>query len=245
MASERLLKRDMLGAIVLNGEPGNRHIVRDCDAAAPGLRWLARRLCAREARALQHLAGLDGVPQLLGVDRGRLRRSWLDGDPLHRGQPPTAAYFRSARRLLRAIHRRGMTHNDLAKEANWIGWPDGRCGIVDFQIATRHRRRTRQFRLLAREDLRHLLKHKRTYLPAALTARERAILNRPSLPARAWRRCVKPIYHWVTRAVLGWPERHDAEERGSLPQTEERRSTPPTDRSAATGRRQEYHSGRH
>jgi hypothetical protein len=68
---------------------------------------------------------------------------------------------------------------------------------------------------LAREDLRHLLKHKRHYLPQSLTARERAILASPSLLARACRRIAKPPYVFVTRRLLGWPERSGPAERQS------------------------------
>ncbi len=74
-------------------------------------------------------------------------------------------------------------------------------------------RRGRLFRLLAREDLRHMLKHKRYYASERLTARERAMLDSPAWTARFWRRVVKPVYHAVTRGLLGWPERAGAEER--------------------------------
>jgi hypothetical protein len=46
-----------------------------------------------------------------------------------------------------------------------------------------------------------------------LTARELDILARPLIGARIWRSCFKPLYHFVTRRLLGWPERDGAEER--------------------------------
>ena len=91
--------------------------------------------------------------------------------------------------------------------------PDDYAGIVDFQIAAHFPRRGRLFRALAREDLRHLLKHKRHYAADSLTRRQRAILARPLWPARFWRACVKPVYVFVTRRILRWPERSSAVER--------------------------------
>ena len=213
MASRRLLKRDALGTIAVVDDPHGPQIIRETGDAVRGLRWLARWLARREAAAMSRLSGITGVPQLISCEHGRLTRSYLAGQPLHRAEPPTAAYFIRARWLLRQIHRAGIAHNDLAKEANWLSLQDECCAIVDFQLATFSRRKGRLFRLLAREDLRHLLKHKHHYVPAALSPRERAILMKPSLPARLWRRCVKPIYHFVTRRLLGWPEREGADER--------------------------------
>src|SRR5690606_32414288 len=100
-----------------------------------------------------------------------------------------------------------VTHNDTHKEPNWLVTESGEPALVDFQLASRFRRRTRWFRLLALEDLRHLLKHKRTCYPASLTAQERSLLARRSWPARWWRRLAKPPYLWLTRHLLGWRDR--------------------------------------
>jgi RIO-like serine/threonine protein kinase len=201
------LKHDLLGMTRLVRAGGAAFVERDTHAAHSSLRWLARRLAAREAAALAALAGMERVPQLLAFDGAVVRRSYLPGVPLHEAPPRSRAYFVDALRLLRRVHRAGVTHNDLAKEANWLVAPGETCAIVDFQLATRSLRRSAPFRMLAYEDLRHLLKHKRTYQPLALTARQRRVLARPTLPARMWRALVKPVYLFVTRTVLGWPER--------------------------------------
>ena len=125
-------------------------------------------------------------------------------------------YFRDARRLLRRLHRAGVVHNDLAKEPNLLVTPDGRAAFIDFQLAARFRKRSGLFRLLAREDIRHLLKHKRTYCAEALTTREKAILTTPSLPSRIYMRTVKPVYLFVTRRLLGWADREGAGDRGAV-----------------------------
>ncbi len=201
---ERVLKRDLFGAILLTRSGGGARIVRDTAAARFGLRWLARWLARNEARALAALAGLDGVPCALPASGGRYARSYIAGRTMMQAKPRDPAYFRAARRLLTAIHRAGIAHDDLAKEANWLVDDRGLPALVDFQLAWRGSRRSRFFRLLAREDLRHLLKHKRTYCPERLTPSERRLLARPSWLRRAWFASGKPLYRLVTRRLLRW-----------------------------------------
>jgi hypothetical protein len=177
-------------------------------AAAPvWARPIASILAGREIRALARLAGQERVPSILGHEPGCLLRSFIDGTPLPEAAPADPAFYGDARRLLRAIHRRGVTHNDTHKEANWLVTPEGRPALVDFQLASRHGAPGAWFRLCRLEDLRHLLKHKRTYCAAALTARERALLGRKSWPARGWEVLVKPLYSFVTRRLFGWRDR--------------------------------------
>jgi RIO-like serine/threonine protein kinase len=160
-------------------------------------RWLAR----REARTLERLAGQAGFPRLLAWDGRRLLRSAIAGATLAEARPRDPAYFRAARRLLARMHRRGVAHNDLAREPNWLVTPAGAPALIDFQLAWCDARRGRIFRLLAREDLRHLLKHKRQYCPQRLTVRERRLLATPSGAARLWRLTLHPLGRAV-RACL-------------------------------------------
>jgi predicted Ser/Thr protein kinase len=213
MATRILLKRGTCGDVHLEPAAKPPRIVRDLAAARVGCRWLARRLARREARALERLEGIDGVPTLIALESTRLVRTALPGQPMHAARPASREYFRHALHLVRRLHRRGVTHNDLAKEANWICRDSTRPGIVDFELASCFERRSRRFRLLAREDLRHLLKHKACYRPDLLTRRQRALLARPAWPARLWRWLVKPVYRLVTRRLLGWPERTGPAER--------------------------------
>lgn len=206
-------KRDALGTVFLDARCAPPVVVRDTSAAGCLARPLARYLAQREAAALRAASDVGGVPRLIGFDGRVLRRSYIDGTPMYEAAPRARNYFKLALRLLRRLHARGITHNDAAKEANWLCTPEGTPALVDFQLAYAPQRRTRLFRVLAREDLRHLLKHKRYYLPDALTARQRALLDRPALSARMWRRLFKPLYHWVTRRLLGWPERAGPQER--------------------------------
>src|SRR5690606_26767697 len=127
--------------------------------------------------------------------------------------PADPDYFRRAARLLRRLHTAGVVHNDLAKEPNWLVTPKSEPALIDFQLAWFTPRRGRLFRALAREDLRHLLKHKRTYCPEHLTQRERRILEHPGLPSRLWMTIAKPLYLLVTRRLLGWTDREGAGDR--------------------------------
>jgi len=216
MDEKTILKRDLFGEVALEVVDGETVIERNVAAARWWTRWLARRLLLREARALAALDGLDGVPALLSRERDRLRRSYLEGEPLYRAKPRDAAWFRAAARLVRQLHRAGVCHNDLAKEPNLLVLANGAPGIIDFQLAACSRGRSRLFRIAAYEDLRHFLKHKRTYRPDLLTARERRILANPSPASRLWMGTFKPAYLFVTRRLLGWADREGAADRDSL-----------------------------
>jgi predicted Ser/Thr protein kinase len=217
MSDSTILKKDLFGEIRLSGRDDERVVVRNSAAAAKGMRWLARRLLHREARILGILTDIEGFAQVLEVDQDQLVRSYLDGEPMQRGTPTDPTYFKRAARLVRKMHRAGVVHNDLAKEPNFLVRPNGRPAIVDFQIAWSSANRNKLFRLAAREDLRHLLKHKRTYCPQQLTVRERTILDKPGFVALAWSKTFKPVYHFVTRRILGWADREGAGDRGQQP----------------------------
>ena len=210
---DRILKEDSFGSVRIHPTDSGVTVIRDTRTAAWWARWLARRLARREAQALQAAASLKGLPRLLGFDGCRLSRTFLPGEAMHEARPVSQAYFRDALTLLRRLHRCGVVHNDLAKEPNWLCLANGQPGLIDFQLALVTPHRHALFRALAREDLRHLLKHKRTYVPQALTTRQRAILDRPSLLTRTWRALIKPAYLFITRKILGWPERDGPAER--------------------------------
>jgi hypothetical protein len=201
------LKSDSFGRISLMRDSHGLFVRRDLAHVPLWLRLPAWWLARREAHALQRVAGLPATPQLLSWDGRKLDRSYLDGAAMYQ-RPPRGDvhYFRKARRLLQQLHRRGLAHNDLAKEANWLVLADGSPAIIDFQLATRGPPRVRWMRLLAREDLRHLLKHKRTYCPEALTPVERRLLKRHSWLRDAWFATGKPVYRFVTRKLLKWED---------------------------------------
>lgn len=215
MSAEKILKRDLFGEVTLQTRDEEPVIVRDTTRAAWWLRWLARALLRREARSLAVLEGLDGVPEVLRQERNILVRSYIEGEQLHRVKPRDPAWFVSAARLLRRLHRAGVCHNDLAKEPNLLVRTDGSAAFIDFQLASYRQKRGRLFRIAAYEDIRHLLKHKRSYRADLLTQRERDILANPSPLSRIWMRTVHAAYVFVTRRILGWQDREGAGDRGS------------------------------
>jgi len=199
-----LLKSDALGRIEIVVEGEQRWIRRDTRCARFGMHWIARAAAAREARVLKALAGLEGVPRLIAWGDGVLDRSFLDGAPMQQARPTDPTFYRQAHALLKQVRLRGVVHNDLAKEPNWLQREDGDPALVDFQLAWVSRNRGSLFRLLAREDLRHLLKHKRTYCPQAMTPIELRVVGRRSWISRIWAATGKRLYKLVARKVFGY-----------------------------------------
>jgi len=205
-----MLKRDVFSIVergTFAGPNGNADaVVRRIDAVPWWSRPIARHFLRREARALAAIGSAKIAPPLLFEGRRVLVRGFIDGVPLHIARPVgDRAYFRSARAALRKLHAAGFTHNDLAKEQNWLRGADGRAYLTDFQLSSRFRGRA--FRVAAYEDLRHYLKHKRSYAPDALTATEKRILARKSWVTRIWMATGKKVYIAVTRGLFRFTDR--------------------------------------
>jgi hypothetical protein len=207
-----LLKRDVFSTVERGRfREGNSEVdavLRRLDQVPPWSFVLARHLFARERRALALARDLDVGPKLLWAGKRALVRGFIDGVALHLAKPHgDVAYFRSAKAALRRLHRAGICHNDLAKEQNWLRGTDGRAYVTDFQLAACFKTRSRLFRIAAYEDLRHLLKHKRSYAPEALTPSERRILARKSMVASVWLMTGKKVYQAVTRGLFNFTDR--------------------------------------
>ena len=210
--SGTILKRDVFSTIE-RGRFRTDHgdidaVLRRLDEVPWWSRPLAFELFRREKKALARAKPLNVAPPLLFAGRRALVRGWIDGVPLHIAKPHgDAAYFRSAKTALRALHRAGIAHNDLAKEQNWLyaqdrnGGQDSRAYLTDFQLAACFRRRGHLFRIACYEDLRHLLKHKRRYAPEALTAAERRVLAKKSVITRIWMATGKKVYYAITHGL--------------------------------------------
>ena len=213
---ETVHKRDVFSETIsghLAEDPGFKVVLRKLDGVPWWARPVARFLARREVRGLRAVKGIEGVPQLLRADREGLLRSWSHGTPLQLAKPAQAAWYRDAKRLLREMRRRGVTHNDIAKPQNWLMTPDGRAAVIDFQLASVHRRKGKLFRVMAREDLRHLLKQKRNFAPHLLTASEKRMLQRKALPTRIWMATGKRAYNFVTRGLMNWSDGEGTEDR--------------------------------
>jgi hypothetical protein len=207
-----VLKRDVLSTVErgrFRADAGEvEAVLRRIDEVPWWSLALARHLFGRECRALSAAGSLGVAPPLCFAGQRVLVRGWIEGVALHLAKPHgDAAYFRSAKAVLRKLHRAGICHNDLAKEQNWLRGIDGRAYVTDFQLAIRFKRRGRFFRIAAYEDLRHLLKHKLRYAPEAISAAERRVLARKSLVTRLWMATGKRVYQWVTRDILRFTDR--------------------------------------
>jgi acyl-CoA synthetase (AMP-forming)/AMP-acid ligase II len=207
-----LLKRDVFSTVErgrFRVEAGEvEAVLRRLDQVPWWSFGLALHLFSRERRALTLANDLNVGPKLLWAGKRALVRGFIDGVALHLAKPyGDVAYFRSAKDALRKLHRAGICHNDLAKEQNWLRGSDGRAYLTDFQLAACFKTRSRLFRIAAYEDLRHLLKHKRSYTPDALTAKERKILARKSVVASVWLKTGKKVYQAITRGLFNFTDR--------------------------------------
>jgi hypothetical protein len=207
-----LLKRDVFSTVErgrFRSEAGEVDAVLRRLDSVPWWSYIpARHLFGRERRALALARDLRVGPELLWAGRQALVRGFINGVALHLAKPTgDVAYFRSAKRALRKLHRAGICHNDLAKEQNWLRGSDGNAYVTDFQLAACFRTRGRLFRIAAYEDLRHLLKHKRSYAPQALTPKERKILARKSFVASIWLLTGKKVYRAITRGLFNFTDR--------------------------------------
>ncbi|MGI3185138.1 serine/threonine protein kinase [Nioella aestuarii] len=213
---DTVLKRDVFSETIaghLVEDPSCKVALRKLDGVPIWARPLAWFLARKEIRGLRAVQGIEGTPELLRVDKVGLLRSWSEGTPLQLARPVDPLFYRDAKRLLRQMRRRGVTHNDIAKPQNWLRTPQGRAAVIDFQLASVHRRRGVMFRTMAREDLRHLLKQKRAFAPDLLTATERRMLARKSFPTRIWMATAKPLYNTVTRRLMNWSDGEGTEDR--------------------------------
>ena len=223
----RELKRDALGRIERIDGPDGTQLRRVADGGRlPGSRAVARLLLARERRALEQLEGLavarppEQVPRLVSDDaslrglpsldgavpdpRDVLIRSYLEGTPLWAATWLPADFFRALAKLVERLHEAGVCHNDLHKEPNVLVAPDGAPCVIDFQLASVHRRRGALFRSRAREDLRHVAKHERHYRSrgGTLVDPDAPPKGRRSMVAALWFRTGKPVYNVITRRLL-------------------------------------------
>ncbi|MRU16078.1 serine/threonine protein kinase [Roseovarius sp. A21] len=209
-------KRDIFSETIsgtLEGYPDFPVVLRKLDGVPIYAKPIAWALARKEIKGLRAVQGIEGCPLLVRVDKTGLLRSWTKGTPLQLAKPTNPEWYRDAKRLLREMRRAGVTHNDIAKPQNWLMTPEGRAAVIDFQLASTHRRHGKLFRVMAREDLRHLLKQKRAYAPHLLTPSETRMLTQKALPARLWMATGKRLYNFVTRRLMNWSDGEGTEDR--------------------------------
>lgn len=202
-------KRDEFSETVsghLEDAPDTKLVLRKLGGVPWWAKPVANFLARKEVKSLRVVTGIIGTPDLIRVDDEGILRSWSIGIPLNLAKPDTAEFYKDARRILRDMRRRNVTHNDLAKPQNWLMTPDGLASVIDFQLASVHRRKGKLFRVMGYEDLRHLTKQKRRYAQHLLTPSELKMLNRKSLPTRIWLATGKRLYNAITRGIFNWSD---------------------------------------
>ena len=146
------------------------------------LDWYGRWLCRHERGIYEALAGLEGVPRWAGcVDAGTFAIEYVDALPLDHLPAPPPGFFDGLLDLMGHVHARGVAYCDANKRSNILVRPDGRCVLVDYQIAIRRRDDwpwplraifAALVRYMQRGDIYHLYKHKRRLAPHEMTELE-------------------------------------------------------------------------
>ncbi len=218
--AQAILKQDAFGMIeqglFVTGDDQSLWLpaIKRSYSSNPYLKPLAVYLAKNEKKALKKFTHLSihTLPKLLCESKHYHIRTYIPGHSMHRvPEKMSRLYFKKSKELLRILRHCGIANNDLAKEANWLVTEDGLPAISDFQLATCFRKHHKLLRILAREDLRHLLKHKKKYWH--VTPSEAHLLRKKSLLSNIWRHTGKRLYTFVTRKLLGWQDRTSPEER--------------------------------
>ncbi len=165
-----------------------------------GRMW-GRYVIQREARALQALSSIDGVPHLLARVRSSpgLVMSFCEGGVLPRRNIRGVLgpdFFERAMALLREIHRCGVAHGDIRRK-NILVRPDGSPALIDFQTAVLRGTSwwgRRCFEFFCLVDEWNLLRIKAKSFPRNLTEKERATLDQPPILLRIGRFLRRDLY---------------------------------------------------
>ena len=209
------LKEDKFGTVELVRLTSGQLAVRRYYACAqPVWRSIARSLAYREAKALQAIGEItaEGIPtrqiaQLIYFDQDHLFRTYLEATPLDKAGRQNTAFFEDAMALIERLHGGGVLHRDLEKSSNWLVLPNGRAGLVDFQLAVYSPRRGLWFKARAADDRRYILKNKKRFCHEPLSAQEEVLLARRTMLNRFWRGIIKPCYRFITRRIFRWSDR--------------------------------------
>lgn len=184
--SEKVFKNDFYAVTAVyrkqTGDGPDRVVLKEYHTDSWGvipLGWLGRMLLRRESLYFRELADVRGVPHFLeyfgsnGFAREHVSgldlRDYFEKGGLRVG----ATFFPSLQSTLKAVHEKGIAHNDLAKPENVLVSTDGDPVLIDFQIALMPKRwplgvgklAGPLLRLCQRMDEYHLCKQYRRYSP--------------------------------------------------------------------------------
>jgi serine/threonine protein kinase len=195
--SVSVIKRGSWGkADVLRLEyDGGEAILKDFSGKSRPVRWLGRRQQRRERRALGRLAGVPGIPAVLGeLPPWGLLLERMRGDSISRWRrrrpEEIVPMIGRLAGLVDRIHEHRVAHLDLRKRDNILVAPDGTPSIIDFNASVCFRPGSLGDRLLfpalRRVDRTALLKWRSLLVPGTLTPAERRRHRRQSLIRRLW-----------------------------------------------------------
>lgn len=226
-----VFKHDFFAATARYSGPAGQVVLkigRQADIVGLPAEWIGRLLAHHEARVCQHLAGLPGIPRLIGLwGRTGLVHAYIEGAPLRRGASVPDDFFGRLERLIQGIHAREAAYVDLEKPENVLLGDDGCPHLIDFQISYHlprkwggHTRVARWLcRCLQRSDLYHVGKLHRRVRPDQLSAEQRAASYAVPLTIRAHRFLFRPVTLLRRRVLARIDPRKGEGERGRVDRT--------------------------
>lgn len=214
---QRVFKHDFWAATCLyvrEDEPDRRIVVkfgRGHPFCGFPLQWYGEMLRKHEGGFYRRLRGIEGVPEHIGdVGPCGFAIEYIDARPLDHLDAPPPGFFDRLRRLMDAIHARGVAYCDANKRSNILVDHSGGPWLIDYQISLRTPAGWPRslgalactvVRYLQAKDIYHIYKHKRRLAPDELTAEEEVLSRRRSGLHLLHRRLTKP-YRALRRRLL-------------------------------------------
>lgn len=182
-------------------------MVRKTLSMRPGIPLLSEQLdvwlANRELRQLKRAEGIAGIPRVLARPaRNVYLREYIEGIALPRAPVQPAKFYHELMSITLALHDRGITHNDLHKEANVIVQPDGSPGLLDFQLSLTLPKGSGLFRILTLFDRYHVVKNRRHRTRSPLTPEEQELFRRTGEIRHLHQRLVKKPMNLLTRRLF-------------------------------------------
>jgi len=177
------------GSVYLFEGPAGPRIIKEAIDTWPQ-RLLARRMLRREARAYDRVSGIPGIPESFGMlDDRYLVLEFVPGKNLRdpdNGITDREAFFAGLLNIIKEVHARDVTHNDLKRKDNVLVTASGEPVLLDFGMAVCHRRQGFFYRLLKRMDYNAWIKIKYHYATDQITEADQPYY-RPTLLERGFR----------------------------------------------------------
>jgi hypothetical protein len=168
--------------------------------------WIGRFLRNREVRILKQLEDIGQFPKIIKLyGRNGMLYKYIEGKTLDEKPAIPDDFFDQIQSLLETIHQRNICYMDLNKRGNILVGQDDKPYIIDFQICLFMPARWCKWlrETLHKEDLYHLLKHKRKLRPDLLTEQEHLQVKRPSFLIR-FHRIISFPFQKIRRWTLGF-----------------------------------------